>query len=140
MYRSYIRFALVVTLLLLLRIGVAREFKPPPSPQALPQELLMSFDPESILAAREKLHLTCSDPSSLELISGISDRLAFELIDKRDEIVRSAQTGVRDEIALLRARGVGAATAKKLLQYLSLSTNCMHPSDYMPVEHLATPQ
>lgn len=80
-------------------------------------------DPESRLAMGEKLPLACADISTLELIKGISDTLAFELLEKRYEIMRAARDGSHLE-AIQRAHGVGKKTGEKLLKYLDLTTRC----------------
>jgi len=80
-------------------------------------------DPESRLAMGEKLPLECADISNLELIKGISDTLAHELLEKRYEIMRAALKGPHME-AIKRARGVGEKTAERLLTYLDLTAPC----------------
>ena len=71
----------------------------------------------------EKLPLACADISSLELIKGISDTLAFELLAKRYDIMRAAFDG-NDYEAIQKARGVGVKTGEYLLRYLDLTTRC----------------
>lgn len=80
-------------------------------------------DPESRLAMGEKLPLACADISNLELIKGISDSLADELLEKRYEIMRAALKESHLE-AIKRARGVGEKTAVRLLTYLDLTAPC----------------
>jgi hypothetical protein len=82
-----------------------------------------SDDPESALAMGEKLALACADLSSIELIKGISDTLAFELLDKRHDIIRAALKGSQLD-AIQRAHGIGAKTAEKLLPYIDLTAPC----------------
>jgi len=76
-------------------------------------------DPESILAIGDMIPLQCADVASLELISGVSDSLALELINKRAAILSAARTLTTDE-ALQLAHGVGENTAKRLATLISL--------------------
>jgi Holliday junction resolvasome RuvABC DNA-binding subunit len=93
----------------------------------------------------EKLPLECADISSLELIKGISDTLAFELLSKRYEIMRAAFQETRVK-ALQRAHGIGEKTAEKLLTYLDLTARCSGTEPYevwglgrRAIPHLITP-
>ena len=70
-----------------------------------------------------KLPLLCANVWSLELLKGISDTLAFEIVAKRFEIARS----VRSEghlNALQHAHEIGDKTAVKRLPYLELTERC----------------
>ena len=94
-------------------------------PQAQPSWFLPPSydDPEGRLAMGHKLPLQCADVWSLELLKGISDTLACEIVAKRFEIARS----VRSEghlNALQHAHGIGEKTASKLLPYLDLTERC----------------
>lgn len=80
-------------------------------------------DPEGRLAMGFKMPLECADMWSLELLKGVSDTLALELIDKRYEIMRASFT-TSDVDAIKRAHGVGDKTATKLLEYLDLQERC----------------
>ena len=80
-------------------------------------------DPEGRLAMGLKLSLACADMWSLELLKGVSDTLALELIDKRYEIMRAAFNGSQVE-AIKKAHGIGDKTAEKLLAYLDLQERC----------------
>jgi hypothetical protein len=80
-------------------------------------------DPEGRLAMGFKLPLSCADVWSLELLKGVSDTLAFEMVAKRYEIMRAALTESPAE-ALGKARGIGDTTAAKLLRYLDLTERC----------------
>lgn len=82
----------------------------------------------------EKLPLECADISSLELIKGISDTLAFELLEKRYEIMRAAFTESPVD-AIQRAHGVGEKTAEKILPYLDLTAPCSVTERYEVWEH-----
>ena len=74
-----------------------------------------------------QLPLACANVWSLELIKGISDTLAFELIEKRREILIAA-TRESPESAIQRAHGVGEKVAPKLLRYLSVTERCHDPN------------
>jgi hypothetical protein len=80
-------------------------------------------DPEGRLAMGFKLPLSCADVWSLELLKGVSDTLAFELVAKRYEIMRAA-LNESPAAALGKARGIGDTTAAKLLKYLDLTERC----------------
>jgi hypothetical protein len=95
------------------------------SPEVQPSWLLPPSydDPEGRLAMGYKLPLQCADVWSLELLKGISDTLAFEIMAKRFEIARSVRS--EGEInALQHAHGIGEKTASKLLPYLDLTERC----------------
>lgn len=115
-----------LTLIIFLALLVAHSVRVFKRPEIVPPSWLTlpsHDDPESRLAMGEKLPLECADVSSLELIKGISDTLAFEILDKRYDIMRSAFTGSHLE-AIQRAHGIGEKTAKKLLMYIDLTTPC----------------
>jgi len=76
-----------------------------------------------------KLPLECADMWSLELLKGISDTLALELLDRRYEIMSAAFTGSQIE-ALKKAHGVGDKTGEKLLRYLELRERCESPNAF----------
>jgi hypothetical protein len=79
-----------------------------PSPEVQPSWLLPPSydDPEGRLAMGYKLPLQCADVWSLELLKGISDTLAFEIVAKRFEIARSVRS--EGELnALQHAHGIG---------------------------------
>lgn len=77
----------------------------------------------------EKLPLECADISSLELIKGVSDTLAFEILEKRYDIMRAALKGSHLE-AIQRAHGIGAKTGERLLTYLDLTARCSVTENY----------
>jgi Holliday junction resolvasome RuvABC DNA-binding subunit len=70
-----------------------------------------------------KLPLDCANVWSLELIKGVSDTLAFEIIDQRVSIMRAAVNGTHQE-AIQKARGIGEKTGERLLHYLNLTERC----------------
>jgi hypothetical protein len=80
-------------------------------------------DPEGRLAIGYKLPLECANVWSLELIKGVSDTLAFELLDKRFDIMRSALNDSHRE-AIQKAHGIGEKTGERLLEYLDLTEQC----------------
>lgn len=86
-------------------------------------------DPEGRLALGLKLSLACADMWSLELLKGVSDTLAFELLEKRDEILRASRKE-SESSALQRAHGVGEKKAQALLKHLSLKEQCSNDQPY----------
>ena len=70
-----------------------------------------------------KLSLECADMWSLELLKGVSDTLALELLAKRYEIMRAARSASQVD-AIKKAHGIGDKTAEKLLEYLDLKERC----------------
>jgi hypothetical protein len=69
--------------------------------------------------------------SDLELIPGVSDNLAKELLDKRDRIIAHARNHSAKE-ALQLARGVGVHKAEVLSSLLSLENACHQGEIYTP--------
>jgi len=96
-----------------------------PPPEIDPSWLIppSHTDPEGRLAMGQKLPIACADVWSLELIKGVSDTLALELIEKRFDIMRAALNGSHQE-AIQKARGIGDKTGERLLQYLALTERC----------------
>jgi hypothetical protein len=94
-------------------------------------------DPEGRLAMGHKLPLACADMWALELLKGVSDTLALELIDKRYEIIRASFNTSPVE-AIKKAHGIGDKTATKLLEYLDLQERC-HISEPYEMWHKLNP-
>jgi hypothetical protein len=119
------RYTGLCVLILLTFLGVRISSFFSPSPRFDPAWLNppVHDDPEGRLAIGLKLPLACANVWSVELIKGVSDTLALELIDKRFEIMRAAFNGSQMD-AIQRARGVGAKTAQQLLRYLDLTGRC----------------
>ncbi len=92
-------------------------------------------DAESLLASGHPLPLLCADISSLELIPGISDNTAVQLLEKRDAIIRAERHGSIEE-SLQLARGIGTKTATKLARYLIANGVCDNAERY----YLFTPE
>lgn len=90
---------------------------------------------ESRLAMGLPMPLACADASDLELLKGVSDTLAFELIKERQTILQAASRGSPSD-ALQLVHGVGPKTAEKLARYLDLVHVCTkkHPHDLWPKE------
>ncbi len=84
-----------------------------------------------------KLPLACADMWALELLKGVSDTLALELIDKRYEIIRASFNTSPVE-AIKKAHGIGDKTATKLLEYLDLQERC-HISEPYEMWHKLNP-
>jgi hypothetical protein len=81
-------------------------------------------DPESLIAHGERLPLVCVDMFALELIPGVSDNLATELLSATPRIIQSARRGVPAGTALQIAKGVGALKSHSLLRFISLEDRC----------------
>lgn|GEM_PF-6263301 len=87
-------------------------------------------DAETLLASGSRIALACADISDLELISGVSDTLAHELLRKRAEIIAHARHTSATE-ALQLARGVGTHKAKLLSRFISLEDGCYQSEQYL---------
>ncbi len=81
-------------------------------------------DAETIFACGQRLPLHCAEVSSLEMISGISDTVAFQLIDAKEHILASYTRGDSELASLQRVRGVGPATGKLLSKHIRLEGIC----------------
>jgi len=88
-------------------------------------------DAETRLAIGSKLPLACADMSSLELLKGVSDRLASELIRNRTSILEKSKTSSPSE-ALRLAHGIGSQTSLRLSRYLELGGECEDKYPYEP--------
>src|SRR3990167_8543503 len=75
--------------------------------------LLRPNDGESILARGEKLELSTASIYDLELITGISDKLAQAVLSKREEIrLRAAKLQMKQKkSALIPVHGIGEKRA-----------------------------
>lgn len=87
----------------------------PPSAATI-QALQQSNDPESFLAMGKKMPFSKLGIYELELIPGISERLAIRIIDHRREILEKARTLTEENLssAFIGIYGVGRKTADKL--------------------------
>jgi hypothetical protein len=104
-------------------------------PSRIPAEWLspkIDADAETLLAFGAQIPLACADMSDLELIPGVSDNLAKELLDKRDKIIAHARDSSPHE-ALQLARGVGERKAEVLSALLSLEDACYQGEIYAPL-------
>jgi hypothetical protein len=139
MRRAFLRFGVVVSLLCLVRTLLAYEQSTRGEVEPLAASLTLLSDPESLLATGQKMPLACADVASLELISGVSDRMALGLIEQYPRIATSIREGASAETALQLAHGVGPATAKKLLHYLDVSTPCTSNQSFEPFSPTEAP-
>jgi hypothetical protein len=106
------------------------------TPSRIPEEWLrprIEADAETLLAFGAQIPLACADISDLELIPGVSDNLAKELLDMRTRIIAHARNHSPYE-ALQLARGVGAHKAELLSSRLSLEDACYQGESYIPFE------
>jgi DNA uptake protein ComE-like DNA-binding protein len=78
-------------------------------------------DAESLLAINQKLALYRVDLYDLELIPGISERLAEEIITHRDELLRHAASLPKNKQhqSLELIHGIGPKTARQLAKYIT---------------------
>ncbi len=83
------------------------------------------ISPESRIAAGLRFSFAEADLISLELIPGVSDTLATNLLARRKEIERAGCQHMPAAIAFETAHGVGPVMAKTLTQYLELP--CSEP-------------
>jgi hypothetical protein len=88
-------------------------------------------DAESMLASGQPIPLLCADMSSLELIPGISDKTALELLEKRNSIILAESHRSLEE-SLQLARGIGGKTAARLVRYLAVNGVCDTVEGYHP--------
>jgi hypothetical protein len=86
-------------------------------------------DAESLLASGQGLPLMCADISTLELIPGVSDKLAVEILQRRESI-RNATRDRPFEDSLQLARGIGEKNASRVTRYLSLEGTCESAERY----------
>jgi hypothetical protein len=81
-------------------------------------------DPETVLAMGFPLPLSCADEFSLQLVPGISDKLARSILDARERIQAARGNGEATTKALEHAHGVGPAKARSLATILLLDGPC----------------
>ena len=82
-------------------------------------QLPKGADSETRLAMGHTISLESADMVDLELIPGISDTLAEELISDKDRLAELAKKIPKEE-ALETVKGIGEAKAKTIGRYLSL--------------------
>ncbi len=80
-------------------------------------------DPESLLARGRPLPLRCVAPVDLELIPGITDRLARELVEAAPRLDALAKRH-GDVLALQSVKGIGPERSASLAELLSLQGTC----------------
>jgi len=85
-------------------------------------------DAESHFAAGLPFPLACADIIDVELIPGVSDRLATELLASRTGVATAAARLPSAE-ALQLVRGVGPSLGHALSRYLSMEPQC--PPSYL---------
>jgi hypothetical protein len=95
-------------------------------------------DAETLLAFGARIPLACADMSDLELIPGVSDKLAIELLQKREQIIAHARDSSPHE-ALQLAHGVGQHKAEVLASLLSLEDSCHQGEVYKPLSESGVP-
>ena len=112
--------SLILLGIILIRFGTSLHSSPVVSPPHLNQ----SNDAESKLALGQRLKLEACDVFALELIPGISDTLAFKMVEKRSTIAETAQylSHSSKHRALEIIHGIGKKTAQKLNYYLEVNS------------------
>jgi hypothetical protein len=86
----------------------------------------MDDDPETLFARGDKLALACVDVSNIELIRGISDSLAFEIVAARRRIEDAYASTRSEQEAFQQVRGVGPATSMLLTKFIVIQGPCRH--------------
>ena len=102
---------------------------PPLSAPSLPSQL-PHYNAESHFARGLPFPLSCATVTDLELLRGITDRLAHNMIQNRAQVASTAKIHGATS-ALTAIRGIGHATAQNLQQYLSVDAAC--PRDIHPI-------
>ena len=85
-------------------------------------QMLLADEPENRLAFGLKLDLNSASLFGLELIPGLGDKLAGDLIKKRDKIYQSS-LALPEETrhrAFELAHGIGPKTSRKIEPYLEV--------------------
>ena len=80
-------------------------------------------DAESLLAQGRRLPLLCSAAEDLELLPGVTDRVAGELLAAAKELARIAPR-LGEQEALLNVHGIGPQRAPFFAQHLDLAQEC----------------
>lgn len=126
----YAGLTIVLALIILVR-EIARLSAQSVTPQAEWFTPSPSINAESRLAMGLKLPILCADLVALELISGVSDRLASDLLTNRFKMRAALQgggkPGLSEQQALELTHGVGPKTSAKLIQFISIAEPC--PND-----------
>ncbi len=79
-------------------------------------------DTESIIAIGERFPLSTSTLADLIMISGISDRIAFDILKEKDTVIALSRTEPLDDKykTLEIVKGIGPKKAQLLSNYLDL--------------------
>jgi hypothetical protein len=136
MRKKFEYFALIATIIVAAIWGVKlmlRNALATPASKKTPI-FIDATDPESALAMGLRLPLKCVDTWALELIPKVPTKVAKRIFMQRDEIInKAAKTSER--AALLDIYGVGDATAKQLLKYISLKGSCNREPQHFELEY-----
>ncbi len=112
-----------ILIALLLSSYAWRTLTPPPPLPAQWLSIPLDADAETVLAAGGQIPLACADIAQLELISGISDTLAAQILADRASVVAAApEQGT--EAALSLVHGIGPAKAAQIARHVSLADGC----------------
>jgi hypothetical protein len=107
---------------ILLREAALRLAPSGPDPSLLAMAATAN-DAESCFAKGGTFPLACADMIDVELLPGISDRLAAELLASRQDVSEAAQFMTSSE-ALQKVRGIGPSLGATLSAYLSTEESC----------------
>ncbi len=78
---------------------------------------------ESLFARGVPQPLACADAFDLQLIPGISEKIATRIIDRRASILKNAHS-TNDPEALRQVFGIGESKARTFSRYLSFEARC----------------
>lgn len=124
MTSRYLRLTTVMLFVVLLSWAVPKALTVTSPDNKVASPLLMSAqDSETVLALGLRMPLGCTDLWALELIPNLSGSVAERVIAQKEDILATAQR-IPPSQALQSVFGVGATTARRLLEYVALTDNC----------------
>lgn len=118
----HLRFLCITLVLIILRL-LPRAEPLPDLPRRAYDRLIAARDAESLLAAGRRMRLSDCGVYELELIPGVSDLLAFRILERKSALARKARLlaeGRRFQI-WEDVYGVGTKTARKLAGYIDIA-------------------
>lgn len=86
-----------------------------------PIHSIIQSDPESSFAAARRISVKSAGMYELEMVPGISDALALEILKVRSAILKQGASQGCNAFTL--ARGVGSISAKRLCRYFYFDLN-----------------
>jgi len=115
----------VALMLVCLMVSAYRVFvplaRPPAAPAVEVARLLREGDAESLIALGQPIPLSRASIFDLELISGVSDRMASRILEKKGEILTQATIlpPERKWLALTLVHGIGPKNGRKLARWIA---------------------